>query len=270
MMPENGGIGVFAHEYAHNLGADDLYAYVKGNTSAGFWTLMADDWTGYPIGYEPPSVDPWHLDRWGWLDPMVISDPGKVYEFKLGQASNFPGGDGVYRGAKIELPDGGCPSAVPLWQGSHYWWGGQEDLANGKMTTEDPLAVPAGGASSASTWSTTSKRPGTSCGSRLLTDGETWTTLTNANTKCEHDPGWIGELNGFPDRPVRGGHRRLHGLQRDLAGTRSAGVRPGRLRRQERLAAHVVHDRLGHGLRRPLRRQRAGDRKRRGDLCGQR
>ena len=39
MMPENGGIGVFAHEYAHNLGAMDLYAYGNGDTSAGFWTL---------------------------------------------------------------------------------------------------------------------------------------------------------------------------------------------------------------------------------------
>ena len=39
VMPENGGIGVFAHEYAHNLGAMDLYAYGNGETSAGFWAL---------------------------------------------------------------------------------------------------------------------------------------------------------------------------------------------------------------------------------------
>ena len=39
MMPENGGIGVFAHEYAHNLGAMDLYAYGNGETSTGFWAL---------------------------------------------------------------------------------------------------------------------------------------------------------------------------------------------------------------------------------------
>ncbi len=58
IMPENGGIGVFAHEYGHNLGAMDLYAYDQGETSAGFWTSMADDWTGYPIGFEPPAPDP--------------------------------------------------------------------------------------------------------------------------------------------------------------------------------------------------------------------
>ena len=90
VMPENGGIGVFAHEYAHNLGAMDLYAYGNGETSTGFWALQADDWTGYPIGFEPPAVDPMHLDWWGWLHPMTISDPSQEYTFKLGQASELP------------------------------------------------------------------------------------------------------------------------------------------------------------------------------------
>ena len=45
-----------------------------------------------------------HLDWWGWLNPKVINDPSQVYEVTVGQASNFPGGDGVYRGVKIELP----------------------------------------------------------------------------------------------------------------------------------------------------------------------
>ena len=126
MMPENGGIGVFAHEYGHNLGADDLYAYNGGETSAGFWTLMADDWTGYPIGFQPPAPDPWHLDNWGWLNPKVITDVTQVYTVTLGQASSFPGGAGVYRGAKIQLPTGAAPLPVPVWSGSYYWWGGKQ------------------------------------------------------------------------------------------------------------------------------------------------
>lgn len=65
LMPENGGIGVFAHESGHNVGAMDLYAYDGGEASAGFWTTMADDWTGYPIGFQPPALDPYHLDQWG-------------------------------------------------------------------------------------------------------------------------------------------------------------------------------------------------------------
>jgi len=134
MMPENGGIGVFAHEYGHNLGADDLYAYGYGETSAGFWTLMADDWTGYPIGFEPPAMDPWHLDNWGWLDPLVITDPTQVYEVTLGQASRFPGGENVYRGVKIVLPYGIMGLPVPVWEGDSYWWSGRENLSNAMMT----------------------------------------------------------------------------------------------------------------------------------------
>ena len=89
--------------------------------------LQADDWTGYPIGYQPPAPDPMHLDWWGWLKPKVISDPSQVYEVTVGQASYFPGGDGVYRGVKIELPTGQAPLPVPPWQGSNYWWGGKAD-----------------------------------------------------------------------------------------------------------------------------------------------
>ena len=205
MMPENGGIGVFAHEYGHNLGADDLYAYDQGETSAGFWTLMADDWTGYPIGFQPPAVDPWHLDNWGWLNPIVIDDMSQYYEFTLGQASRFPGGEGMYRGAKIVLPDGVLFLPVPIWQGNYYWWGGKKDLANAMMTTVNPIAIPAGGATLSFDlvydiedewdflWVQVSTIPSPE------PSGVAWDTLTNENTKCVHDPSWIGGLYGFPD-----------------------------------------------------------------------
>ena len=43
--PENGGVGVFSHEFGHDLGLPDLYD-TSGNTggaenSTGFWTLMS-------------------------------------------------------------------------------------------------------------------------------------------------------------------------------------------------------------------------------------
>jgi len=206
MMPENGGIGVFAHEYGHNLGADDLYAYDFGETSAGFWTLMADDWTGHPIGFEPPAVDPWHLDNWGWLDPFVITATTQVYTVTLGQASRFADnsapGD-VYRGVKVELPDGVLDLAVPVWQGNYYWWGGKQDLANARMTTKDAIDLTTATAVTLSfdlvydiedewdfLWIQVSE------------DGVTWNytdTLTNENTQCIHDPDWIGSEYGFPD-----------------------------------------------------------------------
>ena len=199
MMPENGGIGVFAHEYAHNLGAQDLYAYGNGDTSTGFWALQADDWTGYPIGYQPPAPDPMHLDWWGWLKPKVISDPSQVYEVTVGQASYFPGGADVYRGVKIELPTGQAPLPVQPWQGSNYWWGGKADQTNSMMTTAAPIAIPAGGAALSFDAAYGIETEWDFLWVQASEDGATWTTLTNANTTCDHDPSWIGGLNGFPE-----------------------------------------------------------------------
>ncbi len=145
MMPENAGIAVLAHEFAHNLGAMDLYTYGEGQTSAGFWTLMSDSWVGFPLGYLPEAMDPMHLDNWGWLHPRVVSDPAQVYVATLGQASRFHGGSNVVRAVKIELPDGPLPLPVRP-NGSWQWWGGREVLATAAMTLRQPIQVPSTGA----------------------------------------------------------------------------------------------------------------------------
>jgi immune inhibitor A len=200
MMPENGGMNVFAHEAGHNLGAIDHYAYGYGETSAGFWTLMADSWTGYPIGFEPAAMDAWHLDRWGWLTPSVtITDPTQTYEFTLGQASRFETTDAEYRGAKIDLPDGVLELAVPVWQGDYYWWGGKENLANAMMTTKDSIEVTEGMTLSFDLAYDIEDGGWDFLWVMASPDGETWVPLTNENTQCETDPNWIGPLYGFPD-----------------------------------------------------------------------
>ncbi len=201
IMPENGGIGVFAHEYGHNLGADDLYSYGDAETSAGFWTTMADDWTGHPIGFEPPAQDPWHLDNWGWLNPFVLTDTAKVYTVTLGQASRFATNTAtppVYRGAKIQLADQIFDLPVaPL--GSYQWWGGNSNQTNAMMTTQTPIAIPSAGVTLVfstaygleTAWDFLWVQASTN-------SGTTWNTLTNTHTSCVHDPSWIGGQNGFP------------------------------------------------------------------------
>ena len=140
-----------------------------------------------------------HLDWWGWLKPKVINDPSQVYEVTVGQASEFPGGDGVYRGVKIELPDGAAPLPVPVWQGKNYWWGGKGDLTNGMMTTAAPIAIPAEGASLSFDLVYDIEDQWDFLWVQASEDGTTWKTLTNANTQCTHDPVWVGGLYGFPE-----------------------------------------------------------------------
>ena len=49
--PENGGLGVFAHEFAHDLGVPDYYDTQGGDNSTGFWTLMSQgSWMGHGNG----------------------------------------------------------------------------------------------------------------------------------------------------------------------------------------------------------------------------
>ncbi len=76
IQPENGGLGVFAHEYGHDLGLPDLYD-TSGNTggaenSTGFWTLMssgANIGDGGPngIGDHPTDLGAWEKFQLGWL-----------------------------------------------------------------------------------------------------------------------------------------------------------------------------------------------------------
>ncbi len=199
MMPENCGIGVLAHEYGHNLGATDLYAYGFGETSAGFWTLMADDWTGYPIGFLPPNLDPYHLDALGWLNPLTVTDPTKIYKVTVGQAGNFPGGAGVYRGVKIPLKKGVLPLPVQP-EGSYQWWSGQGDLVNATMTLTDTIAIPGGGYRLKFDLAYDIEPGWDFLWVQVSGDGgNNWTTLTNGNTTCAHDADWIGGAYGFPD-----------------------------------------------------------------------
>ncbi|MBP8646354.1 MAG: immune inhibitor A [Syntrophobacteraceae bacterium] len=199
MMPENSGIDVLAHEYGHNLGTKDLYAYGHGETSAGFWTIMADDWTGYPIGFLPPSLDPYHLDGLGWLNPFTITDPKKTYTLTVGQISNFPGGDDVYRGIKIPLTNGSLP--LPVRPVGHYqWWSGQGDLVSATMTLNDTVSLPAGGGTLSFDLAYDIEFQWDFLWVQVSSDGGThWTILTNGNTTCTHESGWIGGSYGFPE-----------------------------------------------------------------------
>lgn len=81
--PENGGVGVFSHEFGHDLGLPDLYD-TSGNTggaenSTGFWTLYSSGSygnTGKPkagIGSKPVHMSALEKLYLGWSNFRIVN-----------------------------------------------------------------------------------------------------------------------------------------------------------------------------------------------------
>lgn len=87
IQPENGGVGVFTHEYGHDLGLPDLYDTSGGENGTGFWTLMSSgSWMGdgtEDIGSKSSHMGAWEKFQLGWLN-YEIAQAGKKSEHKLG------------------------------------------------------------------------------------------------------------------------------------------------------------------------------------------
>ncbi|MBG0565253.1 immune inhibitor A domain-containing protein [Actinoplanes aureus] len=88
VQPENGGLSVFVHEYAHDLGLPDDYdTSGLGDNNSEYWTLMAQSRLGAKgdqgIGTRPGDLGAWNKLQLGWLDYESV-DAGKKKIVKLG------------------------------------------------------------------------------------------------------------------------------------------------------------------------------------------
>lgn len=121
MQPEDAGVGVFAHEYGHDLGLPDLYDVVgSGSSDVEFWDLMNTGSHSGPIFQAIPShMGLW--DKWvlGWADPVIMDTADKPRTIKIGQTSNPPFGSAD--GVRITLPDQVATLSVPH-SGENMWW----------------------------------------------------------------------------------------------------------------------------------------------------
>ncbi len=146
--PENGGLGVFAHEFGHDLGLPDLYDTGGGENSTGFWTLMSSgSWLnhgGWAIGTTPGNMGAWEKLQLGWLDYQTV-DYGENKTVRLGPADrdarNRPQALVVTLPDKTVTTDYNTPHS-----GSSEWWGGSADGLNSTLTRSIDLS----GASTAS------------------------------------------------------------------------------------------------------------------------
>jgi immune inhibitor A len=81
--PEDGRVGVFAHEFGHVLGLPDLYDTTYRSSGVGIWCLMGGgSWGGG--GDKPVRMSAWCLARLGWTTPKGVSKSAKFTLQPLG------------------------------------------------------------------------------------------------------------------------------------------------------------------------------------------
>jgi immune inhibitor A len=147
--PENGGIGVFAHEFGHDLGLPDYYDTQGGDNSTGFWTLMSrGSWMGHgrdTIGTTPNHMgapDKAFLGWYGANDLKSVNGQQPAQTVNLGPSyhSTSEGAQAV----AVTLPQGHATIEVaePV-QGTHYLYSGAGNDRTA-FATDPSVNVPAG------------------------------------------------------------------------------------------------------------------------------
>ncbi|MXM63301.1 M6 family metalloprotease domain-containing protein [Streptomyces sp. HUCO-GS316] len=128
IQPENGGLGVFAHEYGHDLGLPDHYDTAGGDNSTGFWTLMSSgSWLGRgkdSIGDLPGDFGAWDKLQLGWLN-YDTAKAGKQSTHKLGVAEYNTWDK---QALVVSLPEKAVTTTIVTpAQGATQWWSGSGD-----------------------------------------------------------------------------------------------------------------------------------------------
>ena len=190
--PEDGGIGVFSHEFGHDLGLPDQYNYIGAvDAMPQYWTLMdRGSWLGSPefgLDTRPSDMDAWSKYYLGWVDPVVVPR-GATANVKLEPAAT---GAADKTTAVIELPDQAYTVTISGADGNPEWYSGMGDSLNNQLTSAATIAVPASRpALTFNTWFDI--ETGYDFGMvDVSTDGSAWTSLAG-NLTAVVSPGTYG------------------------------------------------------------------------------
>ena len=134
--PENGGLGVFTHEFGHDLGLPDLYDTAGGDNGTAFWTLMSSgSWLNHgtdSIGTTPGYMGPWEKLQLGWLDYQQVRF-GTNVAVNLGPADRTTGKSP--QAILVNLPDKTVVTEYNTpHSGAFEWWGGEADNLQNTLT----------------------------------------------------------------------------------------------------------------------------------------
>lgn len=165
--PENEAVGVYAHEYGHQLGLPDEYDYTYiGESPVGFLSLMASgSWGPGPTedGRMALGVSPCHIDAWGKYVLGWLNGATEYYDYSdMSPVSGTVGlsqveGNGATRAIKLELPAQAVPLNLPKPKtGDYQWYSGYKpdvtdnlegsETSSYMLTMASPLLIPPGGA----------------------------------------------------------------------------------------------------------------------------
>jgi immune inhibitor A len=144
--PENGSVGVFAHEFGHDLGLPDLYNTSGGGAAAenstAFWTLMSSgSWTSdgtEDIGSKPTHMGAWEKFQLGWLN-YEVAFAGQHSEHKLGPAeTNTKQAQGLF----VVLPDKEVVTIIgDPYEGEYFYYSGSGNNLDNFMVKSFDLAA---------------------------------------------------------------------------------------------------------------------------------
>src|SRR5215213_9442757 len=142
---ENGGLGVFSHEFAHDLGLPDFYDTKAGENGTAFWTLMSvGSWMGdgsEDIGTRPDYMGPWEKLQLGWLDYSVLNQ-GESDTFRLDPSA----------AVVVDIDDEAVPELINTPAGGHAWWTGNADNLISTLTRTVDLSTVSSATLSTSAW----------------------------------------------------------------------------------------------------------------------
>ncbi|MEV7778274.1 immune inhibitor A domain-containing protein [Kitasatospora sp. NPDC088351] len=201
MQPENGGLGVFAHEYGHDLGLPDLYDTTGSgiDNSVGFWSLMSSgSWLGEgknSIGDMPNDLDAWSKLKLGWL---------KFDKAKAGTESTHHIGPVEFntklpQALVVDLPKKPVTTVINTpYAGANEWWSGSADDLNVTLTRDVDLTGKTTASLTAKAWYELEQDFDYAYGEVSTDGGATWKALdgTFNGVALPHDPADNAALSG--------------------------------------------------------------------------
>ncbi|MFC7492687.1 MULTISPECIES: M6 family metalloprotease domain-containing protein [unclassified Nocardioides] len=150
--PENGGLGVFAHEFGHDLDLPDYYDTGDGDNSNGYWTLMdSGSWLGHGDGATGNSaghMGPTEKLFLGWYGPQtpdgyddlaVVDGTAAAEEVTLGPS--YHATTAGKQAVLVTLPDGHGSADGPV--DGDYLYSGYLD-GNAVQATGPSIELSAG------------------------------------------------------------------------------------------------------------------------------